>query len=92
MKLLIAFGFSLLILAATPAIAQQSPQQTFRDAIDRTIGTATHSGNQTTFRNERSQTTGTATTDSSGVTTFRDENVATARSSRRCWSVHKNYS
>lgn len=54
------------------AKAQQSPQQVFRDADGRTIGTGTTSGNQTTFRDAGGRTTGTATTNSQGVTTFRD--------------------
>lgn len=54
------------------AQAQQSPQQTLRDASGRTIGTATQSGNQATFRDSRGNTTGTATTDSAGNTVYRD--------------------
>jgi hypothetical protein len=71
MKLLSAFGLSLLILVATPVLAQQSPQQTLRDSSGRTIGTATTSGNQTTFRDSSGHTTGTATTNGN-QTTFRD--------------------
>jgi YD repeat-containing protein len=66
-----AFGLSLLILVATPVLAQQSPQQTFRDSSGRTIGTATTSGNQTTFRDSSGHTIGTATTNGN-QTTFRD--------------------
>ena len=42
MKLLAMFVVSLLVaLAAVPALAQQSPQSTFRDDGGRTTGTAT---------------------------------------------------
>ena len=54
------------------AEAQQSPQQTYRDAGGRTIGTATQSGNQTIYRDSGGRTTGSATTDSQGNTVYRD--------------------
>jgi len=54
------------------AEAQQSPQQTFRDASGRTLGTATTSGNQTIYRDDRGRTTGSATVDSAGNTVSRD--------------------
>jgi hypothetical protein len=60
------------LLALGMGAAKADPQQVFRDAGGRTIGTATHSGNQTTFRDASGRTTGTATTDSQGTTTFRD--------------------
>jgi hypothetical protein len=59
------------------AEAQQSPQQTFRDASGRTIGTATQSGNQTIYRDDRGRTTGTATVDRQGNTTYRDSRGST---------------
>ena len=81
MKLLIVYIASLLLLAATPVFAQQSPQQTFRDSHGNTIGTATRSGNQTIFRDNRGNTTGSSTTDSRGNTTFRDASGRTTGSS-----------
>lgn len=60
-----------------PASAQQSPQQTFRDASGRTIGTATTSGNQTIYRDSRGNTTGSATVDSAGNTVYRDNRGST---------------
>jgi YD repeat-containing protein len=52
--------------------AAAEPQQVYRDASGRTIGTATTSGNQTIYRDDRGRTTGSATTDSAGNTVFRD--------------------
>jgi hypothetical protein len=60
------------LVSCQSASAQQSPQQTFRDASGRTIGTATTSGNQTIYRDDRGRTTGSATGDSAGNTVFRD--------------------
>ena len=59
------------------ANAQESPQQVFRDASGRTIGTAARSGNQTIFRDSRGATTGSATTDRTGNTVFRDSRGST---------------
>lgn len=63
------------------ANAQQSPQETFRDASGRTIGTATRSGNQTIFRDSRGATSGSATIDRSGNTVFRDASGRTTGTS-----------
>ena len=61
MKLLAMFSL-LVALAAVPALAQQSPQSTFRDAGGRTTGTATTDSQGTTvFRDAGGRTTGTAT-------------------------------
>jgi hypothetical protein len=54
------------------AAAQQSPQQVYRDASGRTIGTATQSGNQTIYRDSGGRTTGSSAVDSQGNTVFRD--------------------
>ena len=59
------------LLTTTSALAQRSPQTTFRDSRGSTIGTATTSGNQTTFRDNRGSVTGYATRDSQGNTTTR---------------------
>jgi hypothetical protein len=88
MKLLAMFVVSLLVaLAAVPALAQQSPQSTFRDAGGRTIGTATRDSQGTTvFRDAGGRTTGTASTTSGGTTTFRDaggRTTGTSTSPRR---------
>jgi hypothetical protein len=75
MKLLAMFVVSLLVaLAAVPALAQQSPQSTFRDAGGRTTGTATTDSQGTTvFRDAGGRTVGTASrSSSSGTTTYRD--------------------
>ena len=60
---------------------ERSPQETFRDASGRTIGTATRSGNQTIFRDSRGATTGSATMDSTGNTVFRDASGRTTGTS-----------
>lgn len=55
------------------ATAQQSPQQTLRDASGRTIGTVTTDSQGTqVFRDAGGRTTGTSSIDSRGNTTFRD--------------------
>ena len=78
----LAIIFALAATIGVPrAHAQQSPQQTFRDASGRTIGTATQNGNQTTFRDSRGATTGTATTDRSGNTVYRDPSGRTTGTS-----------
>jgi YD repeat-containing protein len=64
--------FTTAALLATLIAAQAEPQQVFRDASGRTIGTAQTNGNMTTFRDSSGNMTGTATTDSGGMTTFRD--------------------
>ena len=83
MKELVMLACAMLVLAIAPALAQQSPQQTFRDASGRTVGTATTSGNQTTFRDAGGRTTGTATRSSSGQTTFRDAGGRTTGTTSR---------
>lgn len=74
MKLLAMFVVSLLVaLAAVPALAQQSPQSTFRDDGGRTTGTATTDSQGTTiFRDAGGRTVGAASRSSSGTTTYRD--------------------
>jgi hypothetical protein len=68
MKLIIMT--TVLVLAALPALAQQS---TYRDSGGRTIGTATRdSQGTTTYRDAGGRTVGTGSRDSQGTTTFRD--------------------
>jgi hypothetical protein len=88
MKLLAMFVVPLLVaLAAVPALAQQSPQSTFRDSSGRNIGTATrHSQGTTVFRDSSGRTTGTASPSGQGTTTFRDaggRTTGTSTSPRR---------
>jgi hypothetical protein len=72
-----------MFLPGTWSVAKAEPQQVFRDASGRTIGTATRNGNMTTFRDAGGRTTGTATTDSRGTTTFRDAGGRTTGTTTR---------
>jgi hypothetical protein len=71
MKMKTLLCIATMVMIHNSALAD--PQEVFRDASGRTIGTATRSGNQTTFRDAGGRTTGTATTDSQGTTVFRDD-------------------
>jgi len=78
-----AFILALIILGATSARSQQSPQTVIRDAGGRTIGTATTDSQGTTvFRDSRGSTAGTASRDSQGTTTFRNDRGVTTGTSQ----------
>ena len=80
-ELLVALALVIALMVAFAAITvaragERDPQQTFRDASGRTIGTATRSGNQTIFRDAGGRTTGSATTNGN-QTIFRDNRGST---------------